>query len=216
MTLTKEFVSFEIKKMPDETGIFEGYGSVFGNVDGGRDIVLRGAFSDSIARWKSKSRMPKLLWQHDTREPLGVWTDMAEDDHGLFMKGKLTKGVRRADEAHALMKDGAIDGLSIGYRTLEDDYDRELNVRKLKKLDLMEVSIVTLPMNDAATVTGVKAAETVKTIRQFEDFLRDVGGFSHAAAKAIAAGGFKSSEPRDEDGAMTDLLTAARSARRKS
>lgn len=194
-------LSFELKAVGDDDGTFTGYGAVFGNVDDGGDVIRSGAFTDSLAGWQQKGKLPKMLWQHNTAQPIGVWTAMSQDTHGLLVQGKFTKGVQVADEAYALLKDGALDGLSIGYQTVDADYDADLGVRSLNKLNLMEVSLVTLPMNQLAGVTSVKSADRIRTIREFEDFLRDEGGFSHAAAKAIAASGFKSrSEPRDEDG----------------
>lgn len=207
---TKSF-ALEVKEI-GEAGTFTGYGAVFGNVDQGRDLVVRGAFAESLAAWRAKGKLPKFLWQHDARKPIGVWTDMTEDDHGLFVKGRFTAGVKQADEAYALLKDGALDGLSIGYATLDDEIDRAAGVRKLIKLDLMEVSLVTFAMNPAAGVTGVKAGPP-RTIREFEAALREKLGFSHAQAKSIASSGFKSSEPRDEDGAMNDLLRTIKGIR---
>jgi HK97 family phage prohead protease len=197
----RQVFPFEMKQAPDETGVFAGYGAVFGNVDLGRDVIAPGAFSESLTKWAAKGKLPRMFWQHNSRQPIGKWTEMKEDGYGLFCRGRLTKGVQCADEAYLLMLDEALDGLSIGYQTVDDQYDATLNVRKLLKLDLMEVSPVSIGMNPEALISQVKAAERIKTIREFEDFLRDEGGFSHAAAKAIAAGGFKSSEPRDEDGA---------------
>lgn len=191
----------EIKQAPDEAGVFAGYGSVFGNIDHGRDIVMRGAFGESLAKAAQTGRMPKMLWYHDMSQPIGVWQEMREDDHGLFVKGKLTKGVAKADETYALMKDGAIDGLSIGYRSLDDDIDRDIGVRKLKKVDLLEVSIVTLPMNDAATVTSVKsllAGLSAQDWRDLEAALRDEDLSRADAVKAVS--GLKKYLQRDAGG----------------
>jgi len=199
-------LDFEIKTIEGKDGYFEGYGAVFGNVDGGGDTILPGAFTKSLSDWSAKGKLPKLLWQHDTRQPIGVWTKMSEDSKGLTVSGKLTLDVQKAKEAYALMKDGAIDGLSIGYRTKDYEMDVENDIRKLKQLSLLEVSVVTMPMNDQATISSVKAAENIKTIRDFEAFLRDEGGFTVDAAKKIAAGGYKSflSDPRDEAGGNVD------------
>ena len=114
------------------------------------------------------------------------------------------------------LKAGTLDGLSIGYEVKEFVAGTKPGEprRKLTALELWELSVVTFPANDRARVGAVKAAERVKTIREFEEFLRDAGGFSHAAAKSIAARGFKSSEPRDEDGAMNGLLEQLRSTRK--
>jgi HK97 family phage prohead protease len=208
--MRNQVFAFEVKQSPDETGTFSGYGAVFSNVDLGRDVIAPGAFTDSLAKWNAKGKLPRMFWQHNSRQPIGTWTEMKEDSYGLFVRGKLTKGVQAADEAYLLMKDGALDGLSIGYETVDDTYDSALNVRKLNKLNLYEISPVSIGMNPEALIAAVKAADSIKTIREFEDFLRDEGGFSHAAAKAIAAGGFKSSEPRDEDGADQLRQLAAR------
>lgn len=212
--MNKEIFSFDVKQAPDSEGVFSGYGAVFGNVDLGRDIILPGAFADSLNAWRAKGKMPRMLWQHSTRTPIGVWTDMQEDNFGLFVRGRLTKGVQVADEALLLMKDGALDGLSIGFDTVDDEYDQNMNVRKVSKVNLWEVSLVSLGMNPEATVTNVKSADEIHTIREFEKFLRDVG-YSHAAAKSIAARGFKSLEPRDEDDAMNDLLEEIRQVKSK-
>lgn len=207
----RKSLSFEFKAVADGDGTFTGYGAVVGNVDQGGDIIRQGAFADSLSAWRTKGRMPPMLWQHNTDQPIGVWQSMSEDGHGLLVNGKLTKGVQCADEAYALLKDGALDGLSIGYQTVDAEYDSDLGIRSLNKLNLMECSIVSIPMNDAAGITAVKALG-VKTIREFEDFLREAG-FSNAQAKAIASRGFKASEPRDEDDGVTGLLETLRKAR---
>lgn len=199
--LTKEF-DFELKSISEDDGTFSGYGAVFGNIDRGGDIILPGAFTKSINSYRTAGKSPKMLWHHDLRQPIGVWTSMAEDNHGLRMEGRLTKGVAKAQEVHALLKDGAIDGLSIGYLAVDYDYNSADGTRELKELDLYEVSVVTIPMNGLSTVNEVKSAENIHTIRDFENFLRDAGGFSITAAKSIAAGGFKSLNPRDEDSAQ--------------
>jgi uncharacterized protein len=180
MELDYKSVSLEIKREPDSDGRFEGYASVFGALDRGMDIVERGAFAESI-----KKRKPKMLWQHDTRQVIGVWEDVREDERGLYVKGRLLNDVEKGREALALMKAGAIDSMSIGYRTVEAE--DEGRVRKLKKVELWEVSVVTFPMLPDAKITAVKS---IKTIRDFEKALRDAG-FSQTEAKAIAADGFK-------------------------
>jgi uncharacterized protein len=198
-------------KQVTETGEFEGYGSVYGNLDNGSDIVKAGAFDESL-RTKPAAKV-KMLWQHDTHSPIGVWSQLSSDSKGLYCRGKLLLNTQGGKEAHEFMLAGAVDGLSIGYQTKEYEYDNDTGIRTLTKVNLMEISVVTFPMNEQSTISAVKAAANIKTIREFEGFLRDVGGFSNAAAKAIAAGGFKSLEPRDGDGALADLLEALKSAR---
>ena len=188
----------EIKAVNDD-GTFEGYGSVFHIEDDYKDVVIPGAFVKSIAHHKSKGIMPALLWQHNSAKPLGVWEEMAEDEHGLKCKGRLLiDDVQLAKEAHALLKAGAISGLSIGYRTIVDEYDRDSGVSTLKELELWETSLVTFPANDAARVTSVKS------VRDFETFLRDAGGFSIAEAKTIALYGFKGQ--RDADVELAEMI----------
>lgn len=175
-------------KADGEAGEFTGYGSVFGNVDTYGDRIEAGAFAGSLA-----TRMPKLVWQHDLYQPIGKWTEAKEDSHGLFLRGKLTLGVEKGREAYELMKDGALDGLSIGYRT--KTATNEGNVRVLKEIDLWEVSLVTIGANPDALVTGVKSDMTE---RDFEALLRE-RGFTRTAAKAIIADGWKGYQDRLRD-----------------
>ncbi|WP_239899389.1 HK97 family phage prohead protease [Laribacter hongkongensis] len=154
---TKDF-RFQIKAVSDD-GHFSGYGSVFDVVDGDYDVVTKGAFSESLASWSQRKALPAMLWQHRQSEPIGVYTGMAEDSVGLYVEGQLCLDSPRGKEAHALMKMGAISGLSIGFVTRDDSYDRVTGVRTLKKVDLWEVSVVTFPANDAARVNAVKARQ---------------------------------------------------------
>ena len=173
--------AFDVKAINDD-GTFEGYGSVFGNVDSYKEIVAKGAFNDSLASLKSQGRMPALLWQHRSGEPIGVYTEMREDETGLFVRGKLALKTARGAEAHELMKMKALSGLSIGFMTREDSYDKVTGVRTLKKVDLWECSIVTFPANDAARVSGVKNIESIESLSDAESFLRDAGGLSKSEA----------------------------------
>lgn len=137
-------------------GTVEGYASVFGLLDRGGDIVLAGAFKASLAAWKKKKAAPPMLWQHDPWQPVGVWPEIVEDEKGLKVKGALALDVPKAAEAAALIKAGAVRGLSIGYETLDYEIDRTTGIRRLKKVDLWEVSLVTFPMLSDAAVTGIK------------------------------------------------------------
>lgn len=176
-------IPLELKREPDADGTFEGYASVFGIVDQGMDVVERGAFAKSLG----SGRQVKMLWQHDPHQPIGVWDEISEDERGLKVRGRILKDVARGAEAMALLKAGAIDGMSIGYRTVDAIREGADRVRKLLEVDLFEVSLVTFPMLPAATVTDVKS---ITTIRDFEKALRDAG-FSQVEAKAVAADGFK-------------------------
>ncbi|WP_404713187.1 HK97 family phage prohead protease [Sphingomonas sp. MMS24-J13] len=191
-------VRLDIKSVGDD-GTIEGYGSIFGNVDSYGEIVLPGAFTQSLVDAKRKGNRIKMLWQHDSTVPIGVWDDLAEDAKGLWVKGKLAigdgtpqnPGVTAAREAYALLKADAIDGLSIGYRTIKaEPAAGKPGILNLVTLALREVSLVTFAANDRARVESVKhtiAAGNLPTVREFEDFLRDAGGFSKSLAAAIAA-----------------------------
>jgi len=144
-------------KATGDDGSVEGYGSMFGVKDAYDDIIAAGAFNASLAAHKAAGTMPAMLWQHDSGEPIGVWTEMVEDSKGLRIKGKLALDTVRGKEAHALLKLGALNGLSIGFVSKQWSYDRETDIRTLTEVDLWEVSLVTFPANEKARVTNVKA-----------------------------------------------------------
>lgn len=193
-------VALTLKREPDQDGVFEGYASVFGVVDQGMDVVERGAFRKSLG-----TRKVKMLWQHDMSQPIGVWDEIYEDERGLFVRGRLLKEVEKGREAMALLRAGAIDSMSIGYRTMEAIPEGDGRVRKLMEVDLFEISLVTFPMLPDAKVTNVKS---ITTERDFERFLRDAG-YSRKDAVAITLHGFKALlKQRDagEDEAFTGEL----------
>lgn len=174
-------VPFELKKEPDDDGYFSGYASVFGIVDQGMDVVEYGAFTKTLG-----TRKVKMLWQHNVAQPIGVWPTIREDEKGLFVEGRVLKDVQQGREAMALMRAGAIDSMSIGYRTVVSEAEGGGAVRKLLEVDLFEISLVTFPMLPDAVITDIKS---IKTVRDFEKSLRDAG-YSKKEAKAIAANGF--------------------------
>lgn len=181
-------VQAELKAYSDdedeEKGVFSGYGSIFGNKDLGNDVMMQGAFSKSIASKGPKG--VKLLYQHDTKEPIGVFDEIIEDKKGLRVKGRLAMGTQKGREVYELMKMGAIDGLSIGYRVSPKGamYDERGKKRMLKEVDLMEISAVTFPMNTRARVQAVKGEQ--RTVREWEGFFRDEGGLSRSESKMAA------------------------------
>lgn len=199
---------FEIKAV-EEDGIFEGFGSVFGNVDAYKEIVAPGAFAESLSAWKSSGRLPPVLWQHRSGEPIGPYLEMEEQAIGLRVKGQLlVNDVQRAKEARALMKAKAVNGLSIGFVTREDSYDRVSGIRTLKKIDLWEVSVVTFPANPSAQISSVKSAiDAIETVRDAESFLRDVGRLSNAQAAAFISR-FKSLSGQRDSDELGDLVSA--------
>lgn len=157
-------------------GSFEGYAAVFGRVDLGRDLILPGAFARSLNERGAGG--VRMLFQHDPNEPIGTWLSMREDSVGLFVRGRLTLDVARAREVLALMRAGAIDGLSIGFRTVEGRTDPRTRVRRLSRIDLWEVSVVTFPMQPDARIASVKraAGSLAATIRRGARRLRALPG----------------------------------------
>lgn len=177
-------------KAVSDAGTIEGYISVFGNVDSYGEIVEPGAFADSLVSSRQKGLKVKLLWQHDPHQPIGVWDDLAEDGKGLWGKGRLLiEESPKAREAHGLLRAGALDGLSIGYRTQKaEPKEGKPGVISLKKLDLLEGSVVTFAANQRARVEVVKSildGGKVPTVREFEEVLGDLG-FSKKLRVAIA------------------------------
>ncbi|HXV74407.1 MAG TPA: HK97 family phage prohead protease [Sphingomonadales bacterium] len=203
---------FEMKAL-DDSGLFEGYASVFEAVDEGRDAVMPGAFKASIEERGIEGI--KLLWQHDPAEPIGRLEEIYEDDRGLYIKGRLLLTLQRAREAMSLMRDGALDGLSIGFRTLKSRMDETKNVRLLLAVDLWEVSLVTFPMQPEARIAVFKKAP-VRTVREIEALLRDAGGLSRMEAKALIASGFRGrGRTRDAAAPWSDLLHSLTRLERK-
>lgn len=152
-------VHLDTKDVGDD-GTFHGYASLFGVTDLGRDSVQRGAFTKSLST-RPASRV-KMLRQHDEREPIGVWTEIVEDTKGLRVSGQLVLETVRGKETHALLKAGALDSLSIGYRTKAARLDKAKGVRLLDEVELHEISIVTFGMLPSATVHAVKSNGTTQ------------------------------------------------------
>ncbi len=138
----------------NEAGAFSGYASLFGVVDSGGDMVMAGAFARSLI--KRGASGVKMLWQHQAAEPIGLWASIVEDSRGLKVEGRLDLSVARAREAASLMRKGAIDGLSIGFRTLRATTEKSSGVRRLHEIDLWEISVVTFPMLSQARIGAVK------------------------------------------------------------
>lgn len=180
----------------EQEGVFSGYASTFGNVDNGNDIVAKGAFTKSLA--ERPANKVKLLSQHKTDEPIGIFEEMFEDSKGLFVKGKLALGTQKGRETYELMKMGAIDGMSIGFRANPEKqtYNESKRTRTLNEVQLLEISLVTFPMNERAIVQSVKGD---KSIREWETILRDSGGLSRSEAKVGAKALMEALYHRDDD-----------------
>ncbi len=171
-------------KALDDEGHITGLAAGYGNLDFGGDVMLPGSLSKSL---EGRSTVPMLLF-HDHQRPAGVWKHFEETNDGLLMKGKISVGTATGKEAHTLVKDGALGGLSIGIGDVKGKFVGK--ARHVLSAFLHEVSLVTIPMNPLTRVLDVKelvAAGELPTVRQFEDFLRDAGGFSKSLAAAIAS-----------------------------
>lgn len=162
-------IPFQVSELKADDGLmqFSGYASTYGNLDHTGDVILRGAFDATVASGQKR----RLLWMHDMAEPIGVEQTLKSDDRGLFGVWKLSKTTRGLD-AYELLKDGAVDSLSIGYRAEDFEYD-DAGTRLLKQIDLLEVSIVSIPANDQAVITQVKADQPFdQLLKQLADQLK--------------------------------------------
>lgn len=169
-------------------GTIAGYGSAFaGPPDSYGDVIAPGAFAKSLTRHKAEGTTPVMLWSHDPSEPIGVWTEIREDSKGLRVKGTINLETQRGREALALIKQGGLTGLSIGFMVGKDGRRFEKDgSRTLTEVDLWEISLVSLPANRRARILSAKS---VTTQREFETFLHQEG-FPNTAAKRIASGGW--------------------------
>jgi HK97 family phage prohead protease len=205
----REVRSFALQiKAAGDDGTVEGYGSVFGVRDNYDDVIAKGAFAQSLKDHKAAGTMPAMLWQHDADKPIGVWTEMVEDEKGLRIKGQLAMETVKGKEAHALLKMGALNGLSIGFMSKEWSYDRETEVRTLTAIDLWEVSLVTFPANEKARVTNVKSADEMATPKDAEKALRDAG-FSKSDATAFVSRVMRMGEVRSDSANSTAVAMKA-------
>lgn len=172
-----KFAGVELDRV-EADGAFAGYASLFDKVDLAGDMVVRGAFADSL-----KARGAggvKLLFQHDPDQPIGIWLDLREDRKGLFARGRISTDVARGREVLSLMRAGALDGLSIGFKTVKASRARGGAVRRLERVDLWEVSVVTFPMLPEARIGTVKAASLGQA--------RLLGAIRRATRRMAAAG----------------------------
>lgn len=165
----------------DVDGTFSGYASVFGITDSQGEEVASGAFDLSLKSWAAMGKMPKLLWQHDCRQPIGLWREIREDNHGLFVKGQLLLELAQGREAYSLLKNGIIDGLSIGFVTVRARRNANSQVRILEEVNLQEVSLVTFAANPKAKVEQVKMEDPeiealLDRLDQLGELLRRGGG----------------------------------------
>ncbi len=181
MDLERKFYAAGTALTVTDGSVIEGYASVFGRQDQGGDTVEAGAYAASLAQLAARNARVKMLWQHDPMQPIGVWDEVREDQTGLYVRGRILDEVDRGREARALIQAGAIDGLSIGYRTrraTKDDRGR----RVLTELELWEVSLVTFPMLPDARLVGAKGDAPDA------DPMREMAALFRAAAQELAGG----------------------------
>lgn len=207
-------------RVDDDARIVEGYASTFGGVDDCGDTVAPGAYRKSLKNIKARSGLP-MLYEHDGGRLIGRWTDLAEDERGLHVRGHLTPGHSVASDVYASLKAGHIDGLSIGFRVPPGGaVERGDGGRTLRHIDLFEISIVSHPADRAARTLFVKSDFESMSVRDLERFLVRDAGMPASTAKALIAGGYKSlSATRDAgerpkpESVKAALLDAIRSTR---
>jgi len=203
-------------------GTVFGYGAAFDNVDGKGDMIVKGAFKETLREHKKNGTMPAMLMQHggwgigaDDLTPVGVWTAMSEDDQGLAVEGRLALKTKRGADAYELLRMDprpALNGLSIGYvaKAWEIGTKPGEPRRTLKKIELWEVSLVTFPANPKTRVEGIKAIDAIESLKDAESILREAG-FSRAEAVAFIAR-IKATTQREAGDGLTDWLASAGSA----
>jgi HK97 family phage prohead protease len=187
----------ELKAITDE-GTFTGFASVYDIIDSDNDIIRAGAFTESLGR-----RKVKMLWQHRQDKPIGLFTNVRESGNTLEVEGQLNLKTRLGAEAYELLKQGAIDGLSVGFMTKESEYDNESRTRIITKAELYETSLVTFPANEAAKIFAIKSFNELAP-KEIEAKLRDEFDLSREQAKAFMAKGYSAVSQREVDNQEDD------------
>lgn len=209
-----KFTALDLKRV-DRTGVFSGYASLFDVADLGRDVIMPGAFRETLQ--KRGAGGVKMLFQHDPAQPIGIWTRLVEDTRGLYAEGRLLKDVATAREVEALMRAGVLDGLSIGFRALKSKRDARSGMRRIEAIDLWEISVVTFPMQPDARVTVPPPAASVTerpffkrlpTEREFERWLTRDAGLTRGEARALMRCGLPGLAALREAGAADESEAA--------
>lgn len=187
--MSKKFIKLErdftVTKALNEDGEFEGYASMFGVEDSVGDTVVKGAFTAGLKKLAKEKRKLKMLWNHDRYQPIGTYKEVEEDDKGLWVRGKLTLGVQKADETRLLMLDEAVDSMSIGGYVVKEKWDNKTLKREFLEIELREISPVTFPALDSARIVSVKSLPDDADIRQVDTYLRDVMGLTQKDANRL-------------------------------
>lgn len=211
---TKEF-KLSVKDLKDN-GTFTGYGSVFGNVDSYGEAVMKGAFEKSLKKHEVENLPIVMLWQHDRTNPIGIWKNVHEDEYGLCGEGEINLDTQQGREAYSLMKQGALNGLSIGYKEILAS--SKGNIRSLTELELYEISPVTFPANTEARITGIKSERIANFVEQlrlgnppppkeFEEILREAG-FPKSMATQIVSVGYAKAIRRESESKNNNEIIA--------
>jgi uncharacterized protein len=207
LILEGKAVALEAKATPE--GVIEGYASLFNERDQGGDVVQAGAYTKSLSGMANANRRVKMLSQHDAHSVIGVWDELSDDDKGLRVKGRILTQIQAGKEAYELVKAGAMDGLSIGYRTTKA---KDANgARMIEKADLWEVSLVTFPMNEMSRIDAVKVAEMSE--RELERMLTRDAGLSRSVARKLMLGGYDAIKAMQDAGDESEELAALLKAR---
>lgn len=193
-----DYKHLDLEWKADAEGVIEGYGSYYGNKDMGGDTVMPGAFTESLA----SGRKVKMLSQHDPYAVIGVWEEIGDDDKGLRVKGRILTSIQAGKDAYELVKAGAIDGLSIGYKAVRAKAAQ--GGRMIEKADLWEVSLVTFPMNEMTRIDAVKAAGLSR--RDLERLLTQDAGLARSVARELMAGGYDAVKAMQDAGCGADEL----------
>jgi len=206
---TKQIKNLEAQacelKFDDSQGYkFSGYASVFNGVDSYGDTIIKGAYKSTL---ENRERPIQLRWNHHG-PVIGKWTRIEEDEKGLYVEGELTPDHTQAKDTYALLKHGAISGLSIGYRVKDSYMDREKGVRELREIELVEISVVETPADNQAHIEDIKTfIQTAETRKEFEDFFRNVCGLSKGDAKALVSR-IRSTDSRNDEAEKPVDMTA--------
>ena len=195
--------SCELKFDSKKIGVFEGYASKFGGVDSYGDTILKGAYKKTL----KNDRSPSMFVNHDSYVvPVGDWIELSEDENGLFVVGQVDMNHKDGPTVHSALKRGAMDGLSIGYKVAKGGgVENDTGGMDLSEIILREISVVNFPADDAARISNVKQEiEDLKTLKDFELFLRDSGNFSKSAATAFVS---RINKLKQGDPAADDKIT---------
>lgn len=192
-------------KFTEQQGAFSGYASVFNGIDSYGDTIYPGAYADTL---KNRRRPVRMRWNH-FGPVIGKWTNIYEDEKGLYVEGELTPGHTQAMDVYASLKHGAISGLSIGYRVIDGE-ENETGGMNLRRIDLVEISVVEDEADLGAKVGFIKALEESQSVKEIESLLREAAGMSRDEAKLVIARIKQQDQVREAPENESHIATALR------